>query len=336
MKWLGLGVLLVATSAGRSLSAAEPCAPKGAPYVVVEVPSASVSFGQSVLEQLRAGLRSKHIFVCARDEAPPEPPIARVVLASRSPQRVVVSVEVADALTQKKLARDVDLSTVPEDARPLTLALAAGEALRASWAELALSTAPRPKRRVPREVRVAVHESLAPGPERLPSLSIGAAFAGEWYAAGQHQLGIDARFALFFGPVVFARARAGLRSAADVASEHGTIHSRALAFALGPGVALTPRGHTFGVDALLDCDVTRVKFVGSAVAGARGRSVAATAVYVRGALAGWFAPDPMVRISLGLSSGVPARSAVVDDGSSSVSGLDGVLLGASLGFGGQF
>lgn len=67
-----------------------------------------------------------------------------------------VRVEIDDHVTRKRLTRDFDLSSVPERSRPRALALGAAELLRASWAELALPTAPTAEVAVPPDLRRAI------------------------------------------------------------------------------------------------------------------------------------------------------------------------------------
>src|SRR5690349_17926482 len=125
-------------------SAAEPC-------VEVSAHGAQSELGPLVAAQLRASLESRKIGVCDPSSTTSTEPIAKVVLEPQAEARVVISVEVSDAITNKRVSRDVDLSAVPRDAWPLTLALATDEVLRASWAELALKNAPPPARPVPPE-----------------------------------------------------------------------------------------------------------------------------------------------------------------------------------------
>ncbi len=107
---------------------------------------------------------------CTARAASAPPPLATIQV-SWHPDAVALTVEVHDAVTAKRVSRDVALEGVPRDGQPLTVALEADELLRASWAELELRTAPPPAVPAPPEVTRIVHEALpvpAPG-ERAPT-----------------------------------------------------------------------------------------------------------------------------------------------------------------------
>jgi hypothetical protein len=97
---------------------------------------------QSIRADLAAGLRLRGLLVCGPEKPGTEAPLASVQLSAAALNRVAVEIEVHDALTNKYVLREVDMRNVPSDARGLTLAAAAEELLRASWAELALEDAP--------------------------------------------------------------------------------------------------------------------------------------------------------------------------------------------------
>ena len=75
---------------------------------------------------------------------------ATVRVASSDQTSVAVSVEVRDAVTEKRVSRDVDLTRVPADGRAFAIALAVDELVWASWAEIALAKSQRPAKPPPR------------------------------------------------------------------------------------------------------------------------------------------------------------------------------------------
>ena len=78
-----------------------------------------------------------------RDAHPAAAPLATlaVELAPDDTAKATVDIEVRDAVTRKRVRRDVDLSRIPDDGRAAAIAIEADELLRASWAEVALDTA---------------------------------------------------------------------------------------------------------------------------------------------------------------------------------------------------
>jgi hypothetical protein len=292
-----------------------------------------------IIAQLRASLRTREIGVCGpeSDSSSSEAPIAKVMLEPASESKIAILVEVSDAITNKRVSRNLDLSNVPRDAWPLTLALAADEVLRASWAELALADAPPPSRPVPPTVRKAVRESMQPVPAaHARRAEIGAAFALETFSAGQLQIGIDARTEIWATRSFFVQALLGLRSARDSESDHGTIRSRALIFGGGAGMTLTNPDAPIGTDAIVRGKLSYVHFQGESDVGARDRSAWLTAFYAEAALAGWVAPAPSLRIALEVAAGVPIRSATARDDANVATGLDGGSFGLAFCFGGVF
>ena len=96
----------------------------------------------------RAEVATKGFDACA--SGGPRPPVATVTIAATQGSATVDVLDVLDVVTSKRVSRSVDLASIPADGRDLALAVAADELLRASWAELALTTAPPPRRRCPR------------------------------------------------------------------------------------------------------------------------------------------------------------------------------------------
>lgn len=126
----------------------------------------------------------------------------------------VVRVEIEDRLTQKQVTRDFDLTGVPLRSRSRALALGAAELLRASWAELAMPSAPSPIVDVPPTIRDAVRvvprrpltdpfpptapaaerrdastATVEPAPERTTHLTLRAVLEVDAFASGNLALG---------------------------------------------------------------------------------------------------------------------------------------------------
>jgi len=212
-------------------SRAEPsCGRPGKPWVSVAFADGQwpEALQASVLGDLRVGLGRHGIDACPEGAGPGEPHLAAVRLAWLGEPRVVVTVEIKDSITQKRVSRDIDLSSVPSDGRGFAIAIATDELVWASWVELAMAPrASTPKRKAPREVVQGVEAGLPHGPESR----IGAGAAFEHFGGGQTHLGADALIFVPLGERFGIDARLGARAGRDTATEHGRVLSRGLSFA---------------------------------------------------------------------------------------------------------
>lgn len=329
-----LAAFAATLSAGTRASAEPSCAADGRPWVSVRL-GPRVPARSQIVAQLRAGLVARGIGVCEASRAPSRPPIASIELSAAIGDRVSIVVGVSDRVTDKRVSREIDLEPLPRDAWPLSLALAADEVLRASWAELALKSAPKPKQPVPEEVKTTVRDSMHDeAAESPPRLAFGAAFVGDLYTGGQRQLGVDARAAWWFAERVFVLAGAGLRAADAVDSTHGTVRSNAFVGELGPGLSLGNPRSRFGLDALLRAEVIAIRYRAEPDSGSEGGEERGIAVYAKAGFVGFFAPESTLRLSLELLGGAPIRSVTARDTGANATGVDGFALTAALGLSG--
>ena len=96
-----------------------------------------------VIEQLGAEFHAHNLGLCEASGAPTDPPpLADIVLALSAD--AVLSLEVRDAVTDKRITRELRLGSVPRDALALSITLAAEELVHASWIEAALAPPPAP------------------------------------------------------------------------------------------------------------------------------------------------------------------------------------------------
>jgi hypothetical protein len=329
--------LAFAAIVGSTVSASgEPaCAKNGRPFVTVRL-APSVPAHPQVLAQLRAGLANRGIGVCSTTEAPARAPVATIELQPSVGERVSIVVAVADRVTDKRVSREIDLEPLPRDAWPLSLALAADEVLRASWAELALSSAPAPRAPVPEEVKTTVRDSLRDDATRpdAPQGAIGAAFVADLYGGGQRQLGVDARGSIWLSSRVFVLVGVGLRSADAVEAQHGTVRSSAFVGLLGPGLSLTDPRATFGLEAHVRGELVLVRYRAEPDAGSEGRERSAIAVYGKAGVSGFFAPERGLRLTFEVLGGAPIRAVTAEDTGSNATGISGLGLSAALGLSG--
>jgi hypothetical protein len=301
----------LASSAVHSARAQQDCARAGRPWV-------SVAFGgqgwtaereRAVLEDLRAGLRLKGIAACPLGSEGRDPPLALLELLAADEQRISVGIEVHDALTEKRVSRDLDLRELADDARPLAIAAAADELLRASWAELALADGPEPARAPPPEVEQSVRDSLSPAAfasARDHALGVRGAF--EHHGAGLAQVGGDAYLAVWFAQRWGFELGAGMRHGLRRDAEHGQVESRALNSAADLTFALFPRGRAPTLAARLGVAVASVRMRGQAGAGALAAEGSGVDVHARGGFALSWAPWPALALRADLGAGVPLRS----------------------------
>jgi len=308
-----------------------------------------------ILEQLGAELRRHELVVC--DPAISDrgrgagPPLAEIGLAL-SPD-FVLSVNVRDAVTDKNLARDLPLGSVPRDALALSITLATEELLHASWIEAALappasanaSAAPAPatpSRPVPPAVRAMNAEAIARMPQAASSgpapraMTAQAALLGAierstggGAASGQTDLGGDLR--LSYGGRLAITARVGVRAAPDVTSAHGTVQGRELLAGVGVAYALVPREARWGGEIGARADALDVQFTGIAAAGAQAASGSALGALVTGALGGWGRLGGPWRVVAEAALGAPVHAVTATDVGATATGVAGVSIGGALG-----
>jgi hypothetical protein len=318
-----------------------------------------------VLEQLGADLHRHDLVVCAADAATPTDatdataPLADIALTLGA--GTVLTVEVRDAVTDKRVGRDLPLASVPRDALALSIALAAEELLHASWIEAALvpagqppgtSTAPASTspaspasaKRVPAAVRALNAEEIArieqgegPPPASAP---LGASIAivgavdrstGGSAAAGQTELGGDLRFA--FGGRLTLTARMGARTAPAVSSDHGKVEGRELLAGAGLAYAVVPREARWGAEIAARADALDVQFSGVASPGVVAASGSALGAAVSGAIEGWGRLGGPWRIVAELAAGAPLHAVTATDAGKAATGVAGLSLSAGLGLG---
>ena len=324
---------VVALGAAREASA---CPEPGQPWVrVTAVDEAGALRARDVARLLGAELAARHIATCDAPAEGSPPPIA-VVLVRASGESASVTVDVRDAVTAKAVSRDVALVGVPADSRALTVALAADELLRASWAELAMRSAPPPPKPVPPEVRAVVRDAVTAAPERPPRFAFGAAAAVDTFTAGTTLLGADVTADVWIVPRLRATARFGLRTGLVAHAADGDVSSNALVFELGAAVTLTPPELRLGLDAALRAGLLRVAFVATPANGASARSLGDVAVIGDADLVFWLRLGRSLRAVAELGAVLPMRPVEATDGSAVVGGVAGAGLTSSLGLRGTF
>jgi hypothetical protein len=314
------GLFLAAVLVAPPASGQPSCASPGRPHVDVSGSGADV---ESVTKLLRAELAARDIDVCPAAGGLEAPPIATVSVSAH-PDGALVEVEVHDALTAKRVSRDVDLGRIPEDGRPLTVALVADELLRASWAEIALKRAPAPAQPVPPSVRDAVREDVAgPGGAGGTLVRWEAMAEAETWAGSLGLYGADVRFAVDAAFGLAATARVGIREAQAAQAADGRIRPSAVLGGVGLSLRAVPRESRYGMDAVARVDVAHVTYDATPNAGAAGASRSDTTLLVGAGVDGWVALGASAALVAEILIDTPTRPVAADDAGRSVVALSG-------------
>jgi hypothetical protein len=326
-------VVLAAIVAPARAGADVACGSSGRPWVAVVGSSAELP---DVVPLMRAELAARQIDVCSDAAGHPGPLLATVDVAPQG-DGAAIAVEVRDRLTAKRIVRDVDLTAVPVDGRALTLAAAAEELLRATWAELALTTAPPPAAPVPQGVEALVVEAhaapAAPAPSApTPWVSFMTMAAFE-IGSGGILYGADLRATVPAGHRLAGVVRAGLREAPVVPGDDGKVHASVILGGLGASFRTTPSGSQYALDVLARVDVERVSYVAVPDANSLSNPQTGIAVVAAGGLDAWVALGTSVRFACELLVDVPVRPVRAKDGDKVVTGVSGVGLATGVGLG---
>jgi hypothetical protein len=289
---------------------------------------------EDVRADLEAGLRLRGIELCAPDLAGPQShPVARVVLQLPNPERMLVSIDVQDAVTDKRVLRDVDLSRLARDTWALSLAQGADELLRASWVEITLHDAPTPALPPPAAIERAVVRP-APPPERLQAL--GVRFASEVYTGGIKLLGADAIVSLWLARALGLSISLGLRAGLLTHAPDGRIESSALTAGVALFMPVMSPASRYNLTVGLGGHFAELSLTGRGEAPVHAQSKNAFIASGRALLGAYWRFSELVRLELSLGPGVPLRTASARDNAHDVSSTRGLELHGSLGLGGMF
>jgi hypothetical protein len=327
-----LVVALALTERRASGDEAAACGRRGRPWVGVHTPDDLPRSLSSFVGLLRAELASRGIDLCTSVDAGQEPPLATIEVSS-APDSVALGVEVRDALTAKHVSREVALGGVPADSRPLTIALAADELLRASWAELALRTAAPPALPVPVEVTKTVRETIEPAvvPASAPQFLLGVDGALQRFGSGTTMFGADARLGAWWTRRVAAGLRFGLLSGGVVSASDGSVQPSAWIAGAAAIVTVTPPEYRWGIDALGRFDVEHISFVAMPRGTATGSSQSDYALLAGLGPQAWFRILPTLRVGAEVLAMIPLRGVEAADAHVNFAGASGVGLSTQLG-----
>ena len=315
--------MVVTTYASSSFA----CGESGQPWVSVAFSEGSWSerLEQDALEDLKAGLATRHIETCAQGQGPERPPVAAIIISSGSSESVQVTVEIRDAVTEKRVSRDVDLSSMPPDGRALAIAVAADELVWASWAEIGYRGTKR-RTKAPPQVVVAVEQNLQPPPT---AVRVGAQLAAEHFAAGLTQIGADALCALPLAQRLRLKIAAGARQGLSVHAPDGRVESTATAAALDVGLLLLKSQRT-ELSWTLGSRFAWIHLQGEGDAGALGNSLNGLTVYARTGLGAALHLGSSMWLEFGAGAGLPLRAIEANDSGRRITGVSGLEQSAFL------
>ena len=283
-----------------------------------------------MLSDLQHTLAGQGIAVCSGDVHPDGAPLATLAISLQPESKATVDIEVRDAVTHKRVTRDVDLTPIPADGHAVAIAIEADELLRASWAEVALDTARARQAQARPQVVGSVDQVLAPS--RMDGAgALGARGAVEHYLGGVTLLGLDAfgRLAAVAAladgdrrrhprrPVDAGAARAGQRARRRAAAWicwSGWRAATAASLATGAGVS-----------------ASWLQFRAEPAPGAEGAAYANLLAVARLRLVGRLALGQSLHAAAGIDGGIVLRGVEATDAGQVVAQATGFALGASLG-----
>jgi hypothetical protein len=319
-------------------AAAQPrCAGGDGPWVQLQLGAEGWSDAQraAVLSDLQHTLAGRGIAACPGDAHPASGAPLAMVTVDLGPEdiaKATVDIEVRDAVTRKRVRRDVDLSRIPDDGRPAAIAIEADELLAASWAEIALDTArARQAQESARpQVVTTVGQMLAPA-QVGDAGALGARAVFERYLAGGDLtlVGADA-FGRFVAPRWQLEFAGELRAAPATAAPHG----RVSALATGASVSFFMRvagGRRASLAVGAGAAASWLSFRAEPAAGSQGSSYANLLATGRLRVIGRFALGRALHATAGADVGAALRGVEATDAGAVVASARGLLLAANLG-----
>lgn len=318
--------ILLGLIAASGSAQATPCGDASRPWVSVafEAGAWPARFEQSVLGDLAAGLRRRDMDACPAGAGPGQAPIAVVRWAPGGGATVVVTVEVRDAETEKRVSRELDLLKVPADGRSFALALATDELLWASWGELGLTrNQPDPEATAPPQATTGSEHHLPEPVRTTRPARLGVRAAAERFLGGQTHLGGDAGLLLPLTSRFQLDFVGGYRRGLEVEAPHGSVISYAAAAGANLRYLLI-RERPVELGFVLGARAAWVRFEGRAAGIDRSDELDGVVAYARCGLASALELGAGTWLELGAMSGLPLRALEASDTGRVVAGVSGV------------
>ena len=310
------------------------CTESSAEWVQFSIDEQSNSpLSNKLLELLRVELEPRQISVCTEATSPTRPPIATIRIVHSASSTVGIEVLVDDAITNKKVMRQLDLRSLPPDTHATAIALGAAELLRASWAEVNLRSSNPPSRPVPESVK----KTLADEDVRIPKrASLGVYVAGEEFAHGLVQGGVDARISVEVQRPIGIMVRAGVRQVRPVQARDGRVQADAWHLGVGGSMRLTPLDSSASLDLVGRVDLFQLHFLAEPHAGADSNSGSATAVTAGAGISGALLTSTSAQFEAEVVAGGVIKGVRATDTGKEVVALNGAWVGGSLGMSVRF
>ena len=297
--------------------------------VSIDVPNDTQWAGR-LLNRLRVELAPSHIEICAVESGATRPPLARVHVVRAVAHQVAIEVQVDDVVTDKRVARQLDLSGMPPDTHALTIALGATELLRASWAEVMLRHAALEQRKVPASVRQSVDSYVLHPPA---TATLGVHVAGEEFLHGPRQIGADVRLGLRVKGPWHAIAQAGMRQSPSTSTADGTLRLQAFKAGLGSALTLTPLELPTRLAVLARLDWEHVQVLAEPKPGALAASGSSSVYLSSVGLLAEVALKSSIQFAFEVDAGTVIKGVRALDGPREVLAMNGAWVGISTGIG---
>ncbi len=281
-----------------------------------------------LLEYLRAELAPHRIAVCENYRPSSKPPMANIRIVHSIANRVGIEVQVEDAITDKTVTRQLDLTAVPTDAHAMTIALGVAELLRASWAEVNLRRSTAARRAVPTSVR----HSLDDDTKRTPTkASLGVHLAGEEFSRRLRQGGVDGRFAIDLNDTWQLTLRFGARQAASVQASDGLVRADGWLCGIGSLLRVTPATSRASLGVATHLDWAHVQFLANPRPGVPAETGSGAAVLAGMGVVGALVASSAAQFEVEVDAGGVLKGVRAMDGNQEVVAMNGVWVGASVG-----
>ncbi len=324
----------VTLSFASKASSQSACGASGQPWVSVSFAEGSWREGlrEAAFEDLKAGLASRHIETCQEGDGPSKPPVAAIRISSNGIESVEVTVEIRDSVTEKRVSRDVDLSSMPIDGRALAIALAADELVWASWAEIAFKGT-KHRSAAPPQLVAAVEQNIQQPAQDPPRLGVQA--AAEHFGSGISQFGADALCVLAPSQRFRLRIALGIRQGLTVSAPDGDVRPTSVGISFDGGPSLL-RSSRIELTWTAGAHVAWIHLQGDAARGAFGNNLSGLALFARSGLNAAIHPVGPMWFELGAGLGLPLRGLEATDAGRDIAGVAGLEQYASLALLGEF
>lgn len=322
-----------ATLGAPAAAPSEACPESSAPHVDGELALAAEAEGiaPALSSHLRAALAARDIVFCLRPARPTSSASLHIEVTS-GPGAARAVIEVRDALTQKRVSRELVLGRLPRDGWALALAASSDELLRASWAELVMADAPPPAPSAPPAVVRTATASVRPVVVRRVELE--PALSAYWFRF-RSAFGAKLRMAYWLRPQWGLLASAGASWGLREDSSHGWVRADTQDLELGAAFALPASTARLGASFELAGVVSRIAFAAHANAAGEADSFADWSLAALGRVRGFFGAGPW-RLAAALGAVYTLRPSAARDEGKTVTSNRGLGGEATLGVGAFF